>query len=95
MLIKISVILISGAKFSDATVVSGLTMSGKIPVNVLPILFGLFRAAKRAKRLFRQYLVIALLGRLVGFIAIEIGGAQLSVRPAIFFLFVFEFLFFR
>ncbi|MFP4547829.1 MAG: DUF1576 domain-containing protein [Fidelibacterota bacterium] len=92
-LIGIGLILISGVKFSGPTFAAVLTMLGfglfgKTPVNILPIFLGVFLAAKTAKREFKEYLLIALfgtaLGPLVSFIAFELGGAQLSLLPAVF-----------
>jgi len=92
-LIGIGVILISGVKFSGVTFAAVLTilgfgLFGKTPVNILPIFFGVFLAAKIAKREFKEYLVIALfgtaLGPLVSFIAFELGGTQLPMLPALF-----------
>ncbi len=92
-LIGIGVILISGVKFSGATFAAVLTilgfgLFGKTPVNILPIIFGVYLAAKTAKRQFKEYLIIALfgtaLGPLVSFISFELGGSQLPLFPAIF-----------
>ncbi len=92
-LIGIGVILISGVKFSGATFAAVLTLLGfglfgKTPVNILPIIFGVFLAAKTAKREFKEYLLIALfgtaLGPLVSFIAFELGGSQLPAFTALF-----------
>ncbi len=92
-LIGITVILISGVKFSGPTFAAVLTMLGfglfgKTPLNILPILFGVFLASRIGKREFKEYLLIALfgtaLGPLVSFIAFELGGAQIPLLPALF-----------
>src|SRR6056297_903511 len=59
-MIGIGVILVSGVKFSGPTFAAVLTMLGfglfgKTPVNISPILFGVFLASRIGKREFKEY----------------------------------------
>lgn len=75
-------ILISGISFSGPTYAAILTMTGfglfgKTPLNILPIVLGVFISARMVNKHFKDYLIIALfgtaLGPLVSTLAWEIG----------------------
>ncbi len=97
-LIGMATIRLTGAKFSGPTVSAVLTMYGfglfgKTPINILPIIFGVFIAAKIVKKKFRDYLIIALfgtaLGPLVSLISYELAlhpvlGLPISITAGIF-----------
>lgn len=64
-------ILISGISFSGPTYAAILTMTGfglfgKTPINILPIVAGVFLSAKLVNKNFKDYLIIALFGTALG-----------------------------
>lgn len=81
-LIGIILVLITGIKFSGPTYAAILTMTGfglfgKTPMNILPIILGVYFAALAMNKTFKDYIIIALfgtaLGPVVSMIAFEIG----------------------
>jgi hypothetical protein len=82
--LKILKVSLSGPSFAAILTIMGFGFFGKTPLNILPILLGVFLAAKYAGITFREYIIIALfgtaLGPLVSFTIFEIG---LTGFPAI------------
>lgn len=81
-LIGIILVLLTGIKFSGPTYAAILTMAGfglfgKTPLNIIPIIIGVYIAAKVMKKTLKEYILIALfgtaLGPLVSMLAWEIG----------------------
>jgi hypothetical protein len=85
ILVKLAGIPFSGPTFAAIFTMAGFGLFGKTPLNILPIVFGVYLAAKLVNKTFKDYLIIALfgtaLGPLVSTIAWEIG---LPVIPANF-----------
>ncbi len=81
-LLALSLIRVSGVRLSGPTVagvftIMGFSLFGKTPLNALPVMAGVFLAAKAAGKPFKNYLLIALfgtaLGPLVSFVVFEAG----------------------
>ena len=70
-------ITLGGPTFSAVLTIMGFGLFGKTPLNILPIIFGVFLAAKYTKNRFQDYIIIALfgtaLGPVVSFLAFELG----------------------
>lgn len=83
-LTAVSRIRLSGPTVAAVFTLMGFGLFGKTPLNILPIMFGVFLSAKAVGKTFREYILIALfgsaLGPLVTFVVIEAG---LSGIPAI------------
>ncbi len=77
ILIIILKVQLSGPTYAAILTIIGFGFFGKTPVNILPIIFGVFLSAKLAGKMFREYIIIALfgtaLGPLVSFIVFEFG----------------------
>jgi hypothetical protein len=84
MVALISLILIRsvGVQLSGPTIAAfftlfGFGLLGKTPLNILPVMFGVYLASRIAGRSFKEYILIALfgtaLGPLVSFMVIESG----------------------
>ncbi len=75
--ILLSRVTLSGVTFAAILTILGFGLFGKTPLNIFPIIVGVFIAARIAKRSFKEYLVIALfgtaLGPFVSFVAFELG----------------------
>ncbi|MFO8065880.1 MAG: DUF1576 domain-containing protein [Spirochaetota bacterium] len=80
-LVGIVLVRINGTRLSGPTVAAVFTMFGfglfgKTPLNILPILLGVFVAARIAGNEFRSYILIALygtaIGPLVSLVAVEL-----------------------
>ncbi len=81
-LLSLALTRISGVRLSGPTVagvftIMGFSLFGKTPLNALPVMFGVFLAAKAVGKPFKNYLLIALfgtaLGPLVSFVVFEAG----------------------
>ena len=74
MLLKVQ---LSGPTFAAVFTIIGFSLFGKTPLNIIPILFGVFLAAKAAGKKFQEYAIIALfgtaLGPIVSFLIVESG----------------------
>ncbi len=85
-LLKINRIRISGPAIAAVYTMLGFGLFGKTPVNVLPIIVGVFVAARIAGKKFDQYILIALFGTalapVVSTIAVEVVGASAYSWPA-------------
>ena len=77
ILIRVTRIALSGPTVAAFFTLFGFGLFGKTPLNILPIILGVFIAAKIAGKQFREYLLIALfgtaLGPLVSFFVLEFG----------------------
>lgn len=77
-LVPICRVRLSGPTVAAVCTILGFGLFGKTPVNILPIILGVFLSAKIAGRKFNEYLLIALfgtaLGPLVTMLAVEIGA---------------------
>ncbi|MBI9097721.1 MAG: DUF1576 domain-containing protein [Spirochaetaceae bacterium] len=84
ILIKLAGIQFSGPTFAAILTMAGFGLFGKTPLNILPIVLGVYISAKVVNKTFKDYLIIALfgtaLGPLVSTIAWEIG---MPLIPAI------------
>lgn len=84
LLCMASGIPISGPTWAAVLTMTGFGLFGKTPVNVLPIILGVYLAARSVGKGMKDYLIIALfgtaLGPLVSALAWEMG---LSLIPAI------------
>ncbi len=83
--IKRSKVSMSGPTLAAVFTIAGFSLFGKTPLNVIPIMAGVFLAAKFARRPFRNYILMALygtaLGPLVSYMISEMGlpmGAGLA-----------------
>lgn len=78
-------ITLSGVTFAAVLTIIGFGFFGKTAVNIFPVIFGVFLAAKTAKRTFKEYIVIALFGTALGpvfsFIAFETGWSLAIALP--------------
>ena len=76
----------SGPTFAAVFTMMGFGLFGKTPVNILPIIGGVFLASKFALKTFKEYIIIALfgtaLGPLVSTIALELGFVGAAAIPA-------------
>ncbi len=81
-LILIAKVQLSGATFAAILTMMGFALFGKTPVNILPIIFGVYLAGKLVGKTFSEYLIIALfgtaLGPVVSMVTVEMGLTGLS-----------------
>ncbi len=84
ILIIVTGTTLSGPTFAAVFTMMGFGLFGKTPLNILPIICGVFLSSRFALKSFREYIIIALfgtaLGPLVSAIAFEMG---LTGGPAI------------
>lgn len=84
ILISLSKVQLSGPTFAAIFTMMGFALFGKTPMNIFPIIFGVYLSGKLVGKSFSEYLIIALfgtaLGPLVSMVTIEIG---LTGLPAI------------
>ncbi len=77
IIIVILKVELSGPTYAAIFTIMGFGFFGKTPLNILPIIFGVYLSAKLAGKMFREYIIIALfgtaLGPLVSFIVFEFG----------------------
>ena len=82
ILILIAKVQLSGATFAALFTMMGFALFGKTPVNILPIIFGVYLAGKLVGKTFSEYLIISLfgtaLGPLVSMVTVELGLTGLS-----------------
>lgn len=76
-LILVSKVKLSGPTFAAVLTLLGFALFGKTPLNVTPIILGVFLAGKFVGKEFREYIIIALfgtaLGPIVSYAACELG----------------------
>jgi hypothetical protein len=86
-LLRINRIQMSGPAFSVVFTMLGFGLFGKTPLNVVPIILGVFISARLAGKGFNQYILIALFGTalapVVSTIAVELSLGVLSWPLAI------------
>lgn len=84
ILVRVAGIPHSGPTYAAILTMTGFGLFGKTPVNILPIILGVYLAARLVGKRFQDYLIIALfgtaLGPLVNTLAWELG---LSLGPAL------------
>lgn len=84
ILIVLSKVQLSGSTFAAIFTMMGFALFGKTPMNIIPIIFGVYLSGKLVGKSFSEYILIALfgtaLGPLVSLVAFELG---LSGLPAI------------
>jgi len=77
---------LSGPTFAAIFTMMGFGLFGKTPLNILPIIAGVFLASRYALKTFKEYIIIALfgtaLGPLVSAIAFELGLPAVFAIPA-------------
>ena len=77
---------LSGPTFAAVFTMMGFGLFGKTPVNILPVICGVYFAAKFSLKSFKEYIIIALfgtaLGPLVCTIAFELGFTGALMIPA-------------
>ncbi len=82
ILILIAKVQLSGATFAAIFTMMGFALFGKTPVNILPIIFGVYLGGKLIGKTFSEYLIIALfgtaLGPVVSMVTVEMGLTGLS-----------------
>ncbi len=85
-LLRVNGIRISGPAIAAVFTMLGFGLFGKTPLNVLPIILGVFVSARIAGKKFDQYILIALFGTalapVVSTIAVELAGASAYTWPA-------------
>jgi hypothetical protein len=83
-LILISKVQLSGPTFAALFTMMGFALFGKTPLNIIPILFGVYLSGKLVGKSFSEYIIIALfgtaLGPLISLVAFELG---LTGAPAL------------
>ncbi len=76
-LIQKTEVKLSGPTFAAVLTLMGFGLFGKTPVNIIPIIGGVFLAGKFVGKQFKEYIIIALfgtaLGPVVSFVAFEFG----------------------
>jgi len=82
LLVRINGVRLSGPTVAAVFTMFGFGLFGKTPLNIVPVIAGVFVAAKLARREFSGYILIALFGTalapLVSLLAVELG-----LRPAL------------
>lgn len=77
VLILINKVTLSGPTFAAVFTIMGFGLFGKTPLNIFPIIFGVFLSAKLVGKSFKEYIIIALfgtaLGPLISFFAFELA----------------------
>ncbi len=86
VLIRGNRISISGPSLAAVYTMLGFGLFGKTPVNILPIILGVYLAAKLSGREFNQYILIALFGTalapVVSTVAVELFPGSTLAWPA-------------
>lgn len=65
-IIKFSGVSMSGPTLAAVFTITGFSLFGKTPLNTIPLMLGVFLAAKFARRPFRSYILMALYGTALG-----------------------------
>ncbi|RKX85246.1 MAG: DUF1576 domain-containing protein [Spirochaetes bacterium] len=85
-IIVILKVQLSGPTYAAIFTIMGFGFFGKTPLNILPILFGVYLSSKVAGKMFREYIIIALfgtaLGPLVSFMVFEFGFTGVTAVAA-------------
>jgi hypothetical protein len=72
-LVRLADVRLSGPTFATVLTMFGFGLFGKTPLNILPILAGVFLASRAAKRSFKEYILIALFGTALGPLSISVA----------------------
>lgn len=76
LLITLSKVRLSGPTFAAIFTMMGFALFGKTPLNILPIIMGVYLSGKLVGKSFSEYIIIALfgtaLGPLVNLVAFEL-----------------------
>lgn len=82
IIILLAKVQLSGPTFAALFTMMGFALFGKTPMNILPIILGVFLAGRLVGKSFSEYLIIALfgtaLGPLVSMVTVEMGLSGLS-----------------
>ncbi|MCK5153747.1 MAG: DUF1576 domain-containing protein [Spirochaetales bacterium] len=77
LIIVLLKVQLSGPTYAAIFTIMGFGFFGKTPLNIIPILFGVYLSSRIAGKMFQEYIIIALfgtaLGPLVSFIVFEFG----------------------
>jgi hypothetical protein len=65
-LVPLSRVRLSGPTVAGVLTILGFGLFGKTPMNILPIVFGVFLSARLARRRFNEYLLMAMFGTALG-----------------------------
>ena len=65
-LVPLSRVRLSGPTVAGVLTILGFGLFGKTPMNILPIIFGVFVSARLARRRFNEYLLMAMFGTALG-----------------------------
>ena len=85
LLTFITRIRLSGPTIAAIFTLMGFGLFGKTPLNVIPIMFGVFLSAKIAGKTFKEYILIALFGSALGpVVSFIIFGSGLTGLPSVF-----------
>jgi len=86
LLVRLNGVRLSGPTLAGVFTVMGFSLFGKTALNVLPILAGVFLAARAAGKPFKSYIMIALFGSALGplapALALEIGLSGFAAAAA-------------
>jgi len=83
---------VGGVRLSGPTIAAfftlfGFGLFGKTPINILPIIFGVFIASRIAGKTFQEYILIALFGTALGplssYVVVEMGLFSTGIAPGI------------
>ena len=82
ILIVLSKVQLSGSTFAAIFTMMGFALFGKTPVNIIPIIIGVYISGKLIGKSFSEYIIIALfgtaLGPLISMVTCELGLSGLS-----------------
>lgn len=82
LLVWVNEIRLSGPTVAAVLTMFGFGLFGKTPVNILPILLGVFIAAKLASKQFSEYILIGLFGTALAPL-VSLVGTELGLQPAV------------
>ncbi len=86
ILISVTKTTLSGPTFTAIFTMMGFAFFGKTPLNIIPIIAGVYLSARFAGKSFKEYIIIALfgtaLGPLVSTLAFELGFTGVLAVPA-------------
>jgi hypothetical protein len=83
ILIRLTHVRLSGPTVAAFFTMMGFGLFGKTPLNILPVILGVFLAAKIVRKSFSEYILIALFGTAIGpVVTFIIAEAGLAGPPA-------------
>ena len=86
VLIRITHVRLSGPTVAAFFTMMGFGLFGKTPLNILPVIFGVFLAAKIVRKTFSEYIIIALFGTAIGPVVTFIIAEAGLIGPAAYLL---------